>query len=391
MSDLRQTIIDSLNSYSTDDSTLLETVQELVEKEGEKVYPALLNVLTHLEFDAHDAKVNWDRILTHRNLLETKLDRHVKLITAVCDYFCEVSHILETPTMIELGVLEETKKHSRYDGLTGLFNRRFFNEALKGEMNRSQRYDGSFSLIFFDLDNFKSFNDTYGHQAGDLTLQEVAKILLSEKRTEDLACRYGGEELVLILPETRKVNALVIAERIRKTVEKMKLEFDGQTFSVTLSGGVASYPVDAKDVKSLIHATDIALYQAKENGRNRISLHALDKQHYLRADFSGDVQINKADQESGQITVQGKKFSSSGLLLESSVAIEIGTQVRVEISDRGLDKPTTINAQVARVEKFDSHYDIGVSFLETSNTDRNEITQTLAKNPGIPITNQQKE
>ena len=100
MSDLRQTIIDSLSSYSTDDSGLLETIQGLVEKEGEEVYPTLLNVLTHLEFDAHDAKVNWDRVLAHRNLLETKLDRHVKLITAVCDYVCEISQTLRTPTMI---------------------------------------------------------------------------------------------------------------------------------------------------------------------------------------------------------------------------------------------------------------------------------------------------
>ena len=385
MSDLRQTIIDSLSSYSTDDSGLLETIQGLVEKEGEEVYPTLLNVLTHLEFDAHDAKVNWDRVLAHRNLLETKLDRHVKLITAVCDYFCEISQTLRTPTMIELKVLEETKKHSRSDGLTGLFNRRFFDEALEGEMNRAQRYNGSYSLIFFDLDNFKSFNDTYGHQAGDLTLQEVAKILILEKRTEDLACRYGGEELVLILPETQKINALVIAERIRQTVEKMKLEFDGQSFSVTLSGGVASYPVDAKDVKSLIHAADVALYQAKESGRNRIFLHAQDKRHHIRIDFAGDVQVNKIDQKSGQIQVQGKNFSSSGLLLESLVAMEIGTQVSVEITDPGLDKPITVKAQVARVEKFDSHYDIGVSFLEINDTDGSEIAQALANSLGIPI------
>lgn len=385
MSDLRQTIIDSLSSNSTDDSNLLETIQDLVEKEGEEVYPTLLNILTHLEFDAHDAKVNWDRILAHRNLLETKLDRHVKLITAVCDYFCEISQTLQTPTMIELKVLEETKKHSRSDGLTGLFNRRFFDEALEGEMNRAQRYSGGFSLIFFDLDNFKSFNDTYGHQAGDLTLQEVAKILILEKRTEDLACRYGGEELVLILPETQKINALVIAERIRQTVEEMKLEFDGQSFSVTLSGGVASYPADAKDVKSLIHTADVALYQAKESGRNRIFLHAQDKRHYIRIDFAGDVQINKVDQESGQIKVQGKNFSSSGLLLESPVAMEIGTQVSVEITDPGLDKPIIVKAQVARVEKFDSHYDIGVSFLEINDTDGSEVALALANSLGIPI------
>jgi diguanylate cyclase (GGDEF)-like protein len=387
MSDLRQTIVDSLNSYSTDDTELLETVQNLVEEEGEEVYPTLLNVLTHLEFDAHDAKVNWQKILAHRNLLQTKLDRQVKLITAVCDYFCEIAQTLQTPTMIELKVLEETKKYSRSDGLTGLFNRRFFDEALEGEMNRAQRYDGGFSIIFFDLDHFKNLNDSYGHQAGDLTLKRVAEIMILEKRTEDLACRYGGEELVLILPETQKINALVIAERIRQKVEDLELSFEGKSFNVSLSGGVASYPTDAKDAKSLLHASDVALYQAKESGRNRIFLHSMDKRHYIRIDFSKDVQVNKVDQESEQITVHGKNFSSSGLLLESPVLIEIGAQVKIELTDQSLGAPIIIKAQVARVEKFDSHYDIGVSFLEINDIAGNEVAQALAKSLGIP-TNQ---
>ena len=383
MSYLRQTIVDSLNSYSTDDTDLLETIQDLVEKEGEEVYPTLLNVLTHLEFDAHDAKVNWQRILAHRDLFQTKLDRHVKLITAVCDYFCDVSKTLKSPTMIELKVLEETKKHSRSDGLTGFFNRRFFDEALEGEMNRAQRYDGSFSIIFFDLDHFKSLNDTYGHQAGDLTLIRVAEILILEKRTEDIACRYGGEELVLILPETQKINALVIAERIRKKVEGLELVFDDKSFNITLSGGVASFPTDAKDAKSLLHASDVALYQAKESDRNRIFLHSTDKRHYIRIDFAKDVQVKKVAQGSEQITVHGKNFSSSGLLLESPVLIEIGVQVKIKLTDPSLGDPIIIKAQVARVEKFDDHYDIGVSFLEINDTEGNEIAQILAKNLGI--------
>ena len=342
-------------------------------------------MLTHLEFDAHDAKVNWDRILVHRDLLQAKLDRHVKLITAVCDYFCEVSQTLNTPTMIELKVLEETNKHSPPDGLTGLFNRRFFDEALEGEMNRAQRYDGIFSIIFFDLDHFKKLNDTYVHQAGDLTLKRVSEILILEKRTEDLACRYGEEELVPILPETQKINALVIAERIRQKVEDLKLEFDGKSFNVTLSGGVASFPADAKNTKSLLYVSDVALYQAKETGRNKISLHSTDKRHYIRVDFAKDVQVNKADQKSEQITVHGKNFSSSGLLLESSLLIEIGSQVKKELTDPSLGTPITIKAQVVRVEKFKGHYDIGVSFLEINDIAGNEIAQTLAKNLGISI------
>jgi len=385
MNDLRQVIIDSLDSCATENTDIRETVQNLVENEGEETYPILLNVLTHLEFSTQDAKANWDNILKHQTLLESKLDRPVKLITAMCDYFSEVSKHLHTPTMIELQALEETRKISRTDGLTGLFNRRFFDEALEGEINRAQRYDGSFTLIFFDLDNFKKLNDTQGHQAGDLTLKRVAEIMILEKRTEDIACRYGGEELVLILPETQKINALVIAERIRKKLEEAELEFDGKSFGITLSGGVASYPLDAQDTKSLVHAADIALYQAKENGKNRIFLHTLDKRHYIRIDFAGEVQVTKVDRESEQIKVHGKNFINSGLLFESPVSIEIGTQVQVQIADKSMGKPITVKAQVARVEKFDSYYDIGVSFVEIDITEGNEIAQTLAKNLGIPI------
>ena len=209
-----------------------------------------------------------------------------------------------------------------------------------------------------------------------------------------LACRYGGEELVLILPEAQKINALVIAERIRQKLEEAELEFEGKSFGVTLSGGVASYPLDAQDTKSLIHAADIALYQAKENGKNRIFLHTLDKRHYIRIDFAEEVQVIKVDQESEQLNVQGKNFSNSGLLFESPVAIEIGTQIQIQIqiADKSISKPIIVKAQVARVEKFKSYYDIGVSFVEIDDTDGNEIAQALAKNLGIPASslNQKK-
>ena len=133
-------------------------------------------------------------------------------------------------------------------------------------MNRVQRYDGCFSFFFIDLDYFKKLNDTYGHQAGDLTLKVVADILQNMKRIEDAACRDGGEELVLILHETEKMNVLVIDERIRKKVEEPVLEFEGKTFNVTLSGGIAPYSADGKGAQDLVDAADVALYQAKESG-----------------------------------------------------------------------------------------------------------------------------
>jgi hypothetical protein len=197
--------------------------------------------------------------------------------------------------------------------------------------------------------------------------------------------------LILILPETQKINALVIAERIRQKVEETKLKFEGQSFGVTLSGGVASYPLDAQNIKSLIHAADIAVYQAKESGKNRIFLHSLDKRNFIRIDFAGAVQVSKASQESEKINAHGKNFSTSGLLFESPVPIEIGTQVEIKIEDQNIGKPITIIAQVARVEKLDSCYDIGVSYAEINETEGSEIANTLAKIFGIPIKKFQKQ
>jgi diguanylate cyclase (GGDEF)-like protein len=382
MSDLRQKIIDSLGS---NEDGSLNTIASLAKKEGEQVYSTLLSVLTQLEFSPEDAKKNWNRIIEHKEKLETKLGHTISLMTAVCFYFSDVEKNINTPAIIELEMLEETKKKSHSDGLTGLFNRRYFDEALQGEMNRVQRYNGCFSVFFIDLDNFKKLNDTYGHQAGDLTLKVVADILQTMKRTEDTACRYGGEELVLILPETEKMNALVIAERIRKKVEEAGLEFEGKTFNVTLSGGIASYPGDGKEAHELVHAADVALYQAKESGRNRIFLHDLEKRHYLRIGISEEVQVQSVTKNLNpkELNAQGKNVSSSGILFESPVAFEIGSQVQIALSIKGQVDPLTVNAQVARVESFDSHFDIGVAFLDMNDAGESEFSKTLLQHLGI--------
>lgn len=387
MDNIRQKVIDSLSSTEQGKPDFLNSIASLANEQGEHVYDTLLNVLTQLDFSPEDARKNWERIVEHKNRLEGKLGHSISLMTAVCYYFSDVEKNISTPAIIELKILEETKKQSHSDGLTGLFNRRYFDETMQGEMNRAQRYESAFSVFFIDLDHFKNLNDTYGHQAGDLTLKVVAKILKDMKRTEDTACRYGGEELVLILPETEKINALVIAERIRKKVEEQVLEFEGTTFGVTLSGGIASYPSDGKEVQELIHAADVALYQAKESGRNRIFIHDFEKRHYLRIDFAGEVQIKSVTQssKSNDLDVPAINVSSSGILFESPIALGIGEKVELLLSIKNHEKPIAVNAQVARVERFDSHFDIGVSFLEIDNPGESELAQTLAQNLGIPL------
>lgn len=157
------------------------------------------------------------------------------------------------------------------DGLTGLYNSREFHRLLEIEIARSERYKHSLSLLILDIDHFKVVNDMYGHQAGDGVLRALGTWLNSEIRTSDYAARYGGEEFAVILPELTADSALAMAERLRSGIASRQISVDeGHTVKVTVSIGVAAFPVDAKSDEELIAAADRALYVAKQAGRNRV-------------------------------------------------------------------------------------------------------------------------
>jgi diguanylate cyclase (GGDEF)-like protein len=165
----------------------------------------------------------------------------------------------------------ETKRLSITDALTGLYNTRYFYKTLDLEIARTNRYGNPFSLILFDIDNFKHLNDTHGHQAGDEILQELAQILKSISRETDTIVRYGGEEFIIILPNTPEEETIFLANRIRNIVQEYIFHINNTAkVQITLSGGIASYPKNAKDAKSFLNAADTALYAAKAAGKNII-------------------------------------------------------------------------------------------------------------------------
>ena len=164
---------------------------------------------------------------------------------------------------------DELRRLSSTDGLTDLFNRRHLDETLQIELDRARRYNLPLSVLMFDIDHFKKFNDSHGHDQGDRVLQSVAKTLRGALRNQDHPCRYGGEEFTAILPNTAKAGAFSLAERLRKDIERMVV--DG--LKVTISIGVATYPdFDASEQAKLIEAADAAMYDAKRSGRNRVCL-----------------------------------------------------------------------------------------------------------------------
>jgi diguanylate cyclase (GGDEF)-like protein len=173
---------------------------------------------------------------------------------------------------LEEAYLKQLYESATKDGLTEIYNKKYFLNQLNYEFSFAQRKTVPLSLIVFDLDKFKLVNDTYGHLAGDAVLKHMTKIVATRIRSHDLFARYGGEEFVLLLRETDDQSAALLAERIRRQIEQTKLTYDGMTIGVTVSAGVASTVRRVFHTPAeLIEAADMALYRSKQAGRNRVS------------------------------------------------------------------------------------------------------------------------
>lgn len=174
-------------------------------------------------------------------------------------------------SLANLKLRETLHDQSIRDALTGLFNRRYMNEALKRELYRCDRASQPLAIIMIDIDHFKNFNDTFGHDAGDLVLQELAQFLQSHVRKSDIACRYGGEELILILPETSLEIARHRAEQLRQGAKQLQIQYNQQTLEqISLSLGVACFPKHGNTAVEVMRAADRALYHAKTTTRDRV-------------------------------------------------------------------------------------------------------------------------
>ncbi len=192
-------------------------------------------------------------------------------IQYVCITIFDVTDISLYQDMLK-NAMKSLAEASNRDGLTNIYNRRFFEYTLSQEFDRAIRYGSMLSFIIIDLDFFKLVNDTHGHLAGDEVLKETAKRIQKALRTADTCARYGGEEFAIILPETPLQGAVMLAERLRKTLASQPIEINGRNISVTASIGVAQALQGMKKHKELIEHADAALYQSKENGRNLVTL-----------------------------------------------------------------------------------------------------------------------
>ena len=193
----------------------------------------------------------------------TSLESRTRLISLAADNLAMA--------LVSLKLREALRNRSLHDPMTQLFNRRYMDETLAHELANCQRLNKPLGIIMIDIDHFKTYNDTYGHDAGDFVLVEIAEIMRSKLRDGDVACRYGGEELTMIILGATKEITADRAEMVRSAIEKHEFVFKGKTLAgVTASLGVAAYPEDGHIATTLLKAADTALYQAKDLGRNKV-------------------------------------------------------------------------------------------------------------------------
>jgi diguanylate cyclase (GGDEF)-like protein len=176
-------------------------------------------------------------------------------------------------SLVNLRLQEKLRNQSIRDPLTGLFNRRYLEESLELECSRAERSREPIAVVMLDVDHFKRFNDTFGHDAGDVVLKHVGEILRRSIRQGDLACRYGGEEFVLVMPGTSVAEAAEVAERVRESIKRLEVAYRNQSLGkITISLGVAPHPAAGQTPAELIEAADQMLYAAKSAGRDRVQL-----------------------------------------------------------------------------------------------------------------------
>ena len=246
---------------------ILEQLDSLARQSDSTFHVDLFRVLAHHEFDNDQAEEHWEQIVTNKEAMSAALGREVSFRTALLDYFTNQNRVLQNPMVIEISLFDELLKSSLMDELTQLYNRRYYEISVNRETKRARRHGHSVSLMIFDIDNFKAYNDTHGHSAGDDVMRTVSRVMLDSFRTEDIACRFGGEEFVAILPETTCSQAEATAARFLSALAEAKLEHGD---AVTVSGGIAEFPKHADNPGALLIAADRALYRAKLAGKNRM-------------------------------------------------------------------------------------------------------------------------
>ena len=362
-------------------------LRSLGEVENTPVFSNAVRFLFHLDFGDKHAEQLIENVLEHRRFLTRLLGRDPGLRVAAMDYLSNVEKRYANPKIVEMQDYEETERSARTDALTGLANRRVFRDTLEREIRRSRRYHWPLSLVLLDLDHFKVVNDSHGHMLGDLILQRVGSILRHAVREADVACRFGGEEFVVVLPETARLGGYAVAERIRRRVEAAFLDrpVGGHEVTMTVSGGLATFPEDGLHAAAIVARADEALYGAKRAGRNRVGAHYREKRAAFRFPPKATTVARLGDDPS--VGAHPVNLSRTGVLVETEAAVRVADSVAVVLGRNGPsgpEDPWRVTGRVVRIAADESRpgqRHMGIAFEAPMPEDRLMARVSLSR-PG---------
>jgi diguanylate cyclase (GGDEF)-like protein len=307
----------------------------LSDLENTPVFATAVRFLFHLKVDDSEGEALLEGVLDHRLNLTQVLGRDPGLRVAAMDYLTNVDRRYENPKIVEMQEFEETERSARIDALTGLANRRVFRETLDAEVRRSRRYRWPVTVLMLDLDHFKAVNDSFGHMLGDIVLARVGAIVSQAVRDADAACRVGGEEFAVVLPETAREGGYAVAERVRRRVEQafQRAGVEGHDIAMTVSAGLAIFPEDALHADELIARADEALYGAKHAGRNRVCVHYREKRRALRFPVKPGTAVRiGGGPEAG---VRAVNLSRTGMLLDAGTGRTVAERISLRFEGSG--------------------------------------------------------
>jgi diguanylate cyclase (GGDEF)-like protein len=339
------------------------SIHDMEREWGEDVYTVLLFILSHLDFPREKAHEQWGRILRQWEALNASIPDGVDLRVAVLHYFLRIQRRLRNPAIVELKILRQTQDSAIYDELTRLHNYRYFQDRVTAEVRRAERYASPLTLLMIDADDFKAFNDTHGHLAGNVALRRLAGVLRRSVREADVVARYGGEEFAILLPSTPKLAALKVGEKVRQAVEKAAIgsESGPEAKGLTVSIGVASLPGDATDIAELVDRADRALYIAKSMGKNCVKPFSDERREYARIDAVLPGQYSAVESAAHPLTTLN--VSEEGILFHSAEPLVSGTVVRVQLALPPSGEPIECVVRVLRVIGARGGFEIGAHIV----------------------------
>jgi diguanylate cyclase (GGDEF)-like protein len=340
----------------------------LARRYGNDFYILAIYYLTRKNLPQDEAAILWHGLLRHRQEMKQALGRDVGLRVAAADYFVNINQQVKRPLILESELVQRQDQNALTDALTGLYNRRFFNQLLGKEMSISRRHDQTFSLLMADVDHFKQYNDRFGHTAGDKALQGIAQALKNTARSHDYLIRYGGEEFAVILPKASRRAAAIAAERHRRAVEEA--HFYGQTEmpggNLTISVGLANVPEDAFHASDLVNRADLALYEAKRGGRNRIRLSDPDRRRHPRVDYRAEVDFRYLDEGRGYFRGQTLDISLGGVRMAVDQPVDMGRTLEFLIHPPEEHSEIKLEGSAVRVIgdlPVEASYNLGVALF----------------------------